>query len=189
MNIMDLLLVLLSMATHEVLRATIPLIEVERGHHSGLAIIISVHRASHYVRYIAGLSIMMLLLVVAGKCDTMRCLAFGRAQKACIGETFWKLVILTRCELLLLHLCLIVGGHRTANNTTAAKIERLWSRARVLLRDRHLLKQLPVLKDLLLDASLLLLIAVGALYKHLYAIKVGLALLSRHRLRELVKNS
>ena len=89
----------------------------------------------------------------------------------------------------MLHLCLIVGRHRTTNNTTASEIERLWSRARVLLRDSHLLKQLPVLKDLLFDAILLLLVAVSALYKHLYAIKVGLTLLSRHRLRELVNNS
>ena len=58
---------------------------------------------------------------------------------------------------------MIVAGDSAA----APKIERLWSRSRVLLRDLHLLKQLPVLKNLLLDASLLLLVAIGALYKHL----------------------
>ena len=189
MNIMDLLLVRLSKTAHEVLRATIPLIEVERGHHTRLAIVISVHRASHHVRDIARLSIMMLLLVVAGKCDTLCSLAFGRAQKARVGQTFRKLIILPGCVLLLLHLSLIVGRHRTTYNTTASKIERLWSRARVLLRDSHLLKQLSVLKDLLFDAILLLLVAISALYKHLYTIKVGLTLLSRHRLRELVNNS
>ena len=71
---------------------------------------------------------------------------------------------------MLLHrLRLIVAGDSTA----APKIERLWSSSRVLLRDLHLLKQLSVLKDLLLNASLLLFVAVSALYKHLYAIKVG----------------
>ena len=117
---MNLLLVWLSKADREVLRASIPLIKVERGHHSGLAVVISVHRAGHYVRHIAGFSIVLLLIV--GKYDTLRGLAFGRAQKACVGETFWKLVILSRCELLLLHLPLIVGG----NNTAASKIEGLW---------------------------------------------------------------
>ena len=60
---MNLLLVWLSKTDHDLLRASLPLIEVERGHHSRLAVVISVHRASHHVRYIAGLSIMWLLVV------------------------------------------------------------------------------------------------------------------------------
>ena len=164
---MNLLLIGLCNAVYEVLRASIPLIEVERGHHSGLDVVISVHRACHHMRYIAGLSIMLLL--VAGKCSTLCGLTFGRAQKTCIRETLWKLINLSGCELLLLNLRLIIAG----NNTTASKIEGLWCLAWVLLSDLHLLKQLSVLKDLLLNASLLLFVAVSALYKHLYAIKVG----------------
>ena len=92
MNIVNLLLVLLSKTAHKVLRACLPLIVVEGGHHAGLAVVVSVHRASHHVRYIARLSIMGLLVV--GKCSTRCGLTLGCAQEARVRQILLKLVIL-----------------------------------------------------------------------------------------------